>query len=126
VPISESLIRVGAYDPRISADCARELLTSVDPPTAIFAANDVSAIAVIGAAAGLGFDVPGDLSVVGFDNIPESALCSPPLTTVSQPIRQMGERSVQLLLRLLRGDQVEATHITLATELVVRQSARAR
>jgi LacI family transcriptional regulator len=53
-------------------------------------------------------------------------LCSPPLTTVSQPIRQMGERSVQLLLRLLRGDQVEATHVTLATDLVVRQSTRAR
>lgn len=125
VPVSDDLVRVGAYDPQVSAECARELLTSANPPTAIFAANDVSAIAVIGAAAELGLDVPGDLSVVGFDNIPESALCSPPLTTVSQPIRQMGERSVQLLLRLLRGDQVEAIHITLATDLVVRQSARA-
>jgi LacI family transcriptional regulator len=63
---------------------------------------------------------------VGFDNIPESALCTPPLTTVNQPIRQMGERSIQLLLRLMRGDHIEATHITLQTDLVVRQSARAR
>ena len=63
----------------------------------------MSAIATIEAAAELGLRVPADLSVVGFDNIPESALCSPPLTTVNQPIRQMGERSIQLLLQLIRG-----------------------
>lgn len=126
VPVSEDLVLVGGYDAQASAECTRTLLTSADPPTAIFAANDVSAIAAIQAAVGLGLRVPADLSVVGFDNIPESALCAPPLTTVNQPIRQMGERSIQLLLRLMRGDHVEATHITLQTDLVVRQSARAR
>lgn len=126
VPVSEDLILVGGYDAQASADCTRTLLTSTQPPTAIFAANDVSAIAAIQAAVGLGLRVPADLSVVGFDNIPESALCAPPLTTVNQPIRQMGERSIQLLLRLMRGDHVEDTHITLQTDLVVRQSARAR
>ncbi len=126
VPVSEDLVMVGGYDAQASAECTRTLLTSADPPTAIFAANDVSAIAAIQAAVGLGLRVPSDLSVVGFDNIPESALCAPPLTTVNQPIRQMGERSIQLLLRLMRGDHVEATHITLQTDLVVRQSARAR
>jgi LacI family transcriptional regulator len=126
VPVSEDLVLVGGYDAQASAECTRALLTSNDPPTAIFAANDVSAIAAIQAAVGLGLRVPADLSVVGFDNIPESALCTPPLTTVNQPIRQMGERSIQLLLRLMRGDHVEATHITLQTDLVVRQSARAR
>ena len=125
-PVSEELVLVGGYDAQASAECTRTLLTSGEPPTAIFAANDVSAIAAIQAAVGLGLRVPGDLSVVGFDNIPESALCSPPLTTVNQPIRQMGERSIQLLLRLMRGDHIEATHITLQTDLVVRQSARAR
>ena len=126
VPVSEDLILVGGYDAQASADCTRTLLTSAQPPTAIFAANDVSAIAAIQAAVGLGLRVPAGLSVVGFDNIPESALCAPPLTTVNQPIRQMGERSIQLLLRLMRGDHVEDTHITLQTDLVVRQSARAR
>jgi LacI family transcriptional regulator len=126
VPVSEDLVLVGGYDAQASAECTRTLLTSADPPTAIFAANDVSAIAAIQAAVGLGLRVPADLSVVGFDNIPESALCAPPLTTVNQPIRQMGERSIQLLLRLMRGDHVEDTHITLQTDLVVRQSARAR
>jgi len=125
VPVSEDLVLVGGYDAQASAECTRTLLGSADPPTAIFAANDVSAIAAIQAAVGLGLRVPADLSVVGFDNIPESALCAPPLTTVNQPIRQMGERSIQLLLRLMRGDHVEDTHITLQTDLVVRQSARA-
>jgi LacI family transcriptional regulator len=126
VRVSDDLILVGGYDAETSAECARQLLTRDDPPTAIFGANDVSAIAAIEAATGLGLRVPADLSVVGFDNIPESALCSPPLTTVNQPIRQMGERSIQLLLQLMRGDRLESTHITLATDLVVRHSTRAR
>jgi LacI family transcriptional regulator len=126
VPVSEDLIRVGAYDPRISTEQARELLTSPDPPTAIFAANDVSAIATIEAAAQLGRSVPGDLSVVGFDNIPESALSTPALTTVAQPIRQMGEQSIHLLIQLIRGEAPETTHLTLATSLVIRHSSRAR
>jgi len=62
---------------------------------------------------------------VGFDNIPESALCSPPLTTVEQPIRTMGQRAVQLLISLIRDEPAEVTHVTLATKLVLRHSTRA-
>jgi LacI family transcriptional regulator len=98
------------------------LLSGPERPTAVFAANDVTAIATIEVALALGLRVPEDLSVVGFDNIPESALCVPPLTTVNQPIRTMGERAVDLLIRLIRGQPVERTHFTLATELVVRGS----
>lgn len=125
VTVDESLVLVGAYDAAVSRRQARQLLTAPDPPTAVFAANDMSAIATIQAAAELGLDVPGDLSVVGFDNIPESALSAPPLTTVSQPVRQMGQQSVELLMRLVRGEPVEVSHITLATDLVVRRSTRA-
>lgn len=64
--------------------------------------------------------------LTGFGNIPESALCAPPLTTVEQPIRKMGERSIELLLSLIRGERPQATHITLGTNLVIRQSTRAR
>ena len=110
----------------LSAEQARHLLTLPDPPTALFAANDVSAIAAIAAATDLGLRVPEDLSVVGFDNIPESALCTPPLTTVNQPIRQMGEQSIHLLLQLIRGQTPTQTHITLATSLVTRQSTQPR
>jgi LacI family transcriptional regulator len=125
VVVDERLIRAGAYDPEVSPEQARLLLTEPDPPTAVFAANDASAIATIEVATELGLRVPADLSVVGFGNIPESALCAPPLTTVEQPIRKMGERSIELLLSLIRGDKAEPTHITLAANLVIRQSTRA-
>jgi LacI family transcriptional regulator len=123
VAIDESLIAVGAYDPEVAADAARSLLIRPDPPTAVFAANDLSAIATIEAAKEFGLRVPADLSVVGFDNVPESALCMPPLTTVDQPIREMGRRAVESLVGLIRGEQPERRHITLETRLVVRQSS---
>ncbi|WP_410565569.1 LacI family DNA-binding transcriptional regulator [Amycolatopsis sp. cmx-4-61] len=121
----DDLIRVGAYDPAVSAASAHALLTGPDRPTAVFAANDISAIATVGAARELGLAVPDDLSVVGFDNVPESALCSPPLTTVDQPIREMGHRAIRMLIALINGDDVERTHVTLDTGLVVRHSTRA-
>jgi LacI family transcriptional regulator len=125
VTVDEDLIAVGAYDPAVSAESARRLLGGAAPPSAVFAANDVSAITTIEVATELGLRVPEDLSVVGFDNIPEAALCTPALTTVEQPIRTMGQRAVEMLIRLIRGEPVEVTHATLATSLVVRQSTRA-
>ncbi|MFI6025606.1 LacI family DNA-binding transcriptional regulator [Amycolatopsis magusensis] len=124
VPVDENLVQVGAYDPEVSAASARLLLDSPDRPTAVFAANDLSAIATVEVANELGLRVPEDLSVVGFDNIPESVLCVPPLTTVEQPIREMGRRAIQLLIPLINGEQPEPTHVTLDTRLVVRQSTR--
>ncbi|SDG60406.1 LacI family transcriptional regulator [Lentzea fradiae] len=124
LPVDENLVRRGDYEADIAAESARRLLREPDRPTAVFAANDITAIAVIQAAQELGLRVPEDLAVVGFDNIPESALCTPPLTTVQQPIREMGHRAVELLVRLINGDEPTDTHITLSTELVVRQSTR--
>jgi LacI family transcriptional regulator len=124
LPLEPDLIKVGAYDPEIAVDAARELLTGPTRPSAIFAANDLSAIATIDVARQLGLRVPEDLSVVGFDNVPESVLCTPPLTTVDQPIRLMGQRAVEMLVQLIRGEDVPATHVTLATRLVVRQSTQ--
>jgi LacI family transcriptional regulator len=125
IDVDEDLVLVGDYDAEVSQRQARTLLTGQNRPTAVFAANDMSAIATMETAAELGLRVPADLSVVGFDNIPESALCSPPLTTVSQPVRQMGQRSIELLLQLIRGEPADVNHITLATDLVVRQSTQA-
>lgn len=124
ISVDDGLLRVGAYDPLVSLTAATELLSLPDRPTAVFAANDLTAIATIEAAAGLGLRVPDDLSVVGFDNVPESVLCTPPLTTVEQPIREMGRRAVLMLIGLIRGSSDEATHLTLATRLVVRDSTR--
>jgi LacI family transcriptional regulator len=125
IAVEPDLVGMGAYDPEIAVSAARELLTGPGRPTAVFAANDLSAIATIDMAGDLGLRVPEDLSVVGFDNVPESALCTPPLTTVDQPIRLMGQRAVEMLVDLIRGADVPTRHVTLATELVVRRSTRA-
>lgn len=123
--VDEDLLRLGAYDPERAGTAARELLELPDPPTAIFAANDRSALATLEVAAELGIDVPRRLSVVGFDDIPESVLASPPLTTVRQPIRQMGFDATTMLVALIEGDQPREVHAELATTLVPRGSTAA-
>ncbi|MDX8035719.1 LacI family DNA-binding transcriptional regulator [Lentzea sp. BCCO 10_0856] len=124
VPVDGSLIRRGDYDYDVAARSTRDLLSGPNRPTAMFAANDISAIAAIETAAELGLRVPEDLSVVGFDNIPESVMCTPALTTVQQPIREMGHRAVTLLVRLINREEPDETHITLGTDLVIRHSTR--
>jgi LacI family transcriptional regulator len=122
VAIDEDLLQAGDYQAAASTRAARRLLEAPDPPTAIFAANDTSAIATIVVAQELGLRVPEDLSVIGFDNLPESMLCTPPLTTVEQRIHEMGARAMEMLVRLIRGEPLDRTHVTLDTRLVVRQT----
>ncbi|MGW6929229.1 LacI family DNA-binding transcriptional regulator [Lentzea sp. NPDC054927] len=124
VPVDGSLIRRGDYDYDVAARSTRDLLIGPNRPTAVFAANDISAIAAIETAVELGLRVPEDLSVIGFDNIPESVMCTPALTTVQQPIREMGRRAVTLLVRLINREDPDETHITLGTDLVIRHSTR--
>lgn len=119
------LVRVGGYTREATEGPARELLEQSEPPTAIFAANDVSAIATIDVARSMGVSVPDDLSVIGFDNIPESALSQPALTTIDQSIQAMGFEGMRMLIQLIDDPDAEPTHLTLPTELVVRQSSRA-
>lgn len=104
---------------------ASELL-DLDPlPTAIFAFNDNMAIGAMQAARARGLRVPEDLSIVGFDDLEEAALVTPALTTVRQPLAEMGRMAVSLLLRLLDKQRVEALRVELATKLVVRESTAA-
>jgi LacI family transcriptional regulator len=117
------LIRVGDYELEMSEAPARELLTLDDRPTAIFAANDLSAIQTMHVARSLGLTIPGDVSVVGFDNIPESAFTGTPLTTIDQSIQEMGRQAVELLIDLIEGDSERPQQITLPTRLVVRESS---
>ncbi|AYF27149.1 MULTISPECIES: LacI family DNA-binding transcriptional regulator [Micromonospora] len=123
VPVDEQLVRVGGFRTETAASTAAELLALPDRPTAIFAGNDLSAISTVDVARGLGLGVPDDLSVIGFDNIPESALVDPPLTTIRQPLQRMGAESLRLLIDLIAGVERD-THIQLPTELVVRASCR--
>ncbi|MCA0145612.1 LacI family DNA-binding transcriptional regulator [Blastococcus sp. LR1] len=123
LPVDRSLMRSGGFEPELAREAARDLLSRAEPPTAVFAANDLSALATLEVARELGLDVPGRLSLVGFDNIPESALADPPLTTVHQPMRRMGEEATTMLLGLIAGEAVETPQRVLATSVVVRASS---
>ena len=123
--VDEALLLPGGFEPEPARAAAHALLSLPEPPTAIFAANDLSALATLEAAAELGLDVPSQLSVLGFDNIPESALAHPPLTTVEQPIRRMGHDAIDILVRLIAGEDQAEVHVTLGTTLVVRRSTAA-
>jgi LacI family transcriptional regulator, galactose operon repressor len=122
IAVDPNLIRVGDYELEMSQEPARQLLTLADRPTAVFAANDLSAMQTMHVARTLGLGVPGDVSVVGFDNIPESALIEPPLTTIDQSIQEMGRRAVELLIDVIDGATGRVRQVTLPTRLVVRQS----
>ena len=125
IAVDPGLMRVAGYRRASAHEPARELLTLDERPTAIFAANDLSAIGTMDVASELGISIPDDLSLIGFDNIHESALTTPALTTINQPIQEMGSAAVDLLVHLINGSGDRDTHVRLPTELVERGSTRA-
>ncbi|MGH8891295.1 MAG: LacI family DNA-binding transcriptional regulator [Acidothermaceae bacterium] len=104
---------------------ANKLLALDHPPTAIFASSDQMAFGVYEAARQHGLRVPTDLSIVGFDDLPEARWASPPLTTVRQPLSEMGMLAARTVLRIVRGEEIETMRFELATQLVVRESTAA-
>jgi LacI family transcriptional regulator len=98
------------------------LLDLPQPPTAIFAGNDNIAIGTIQAARARGVRVPEDLSVVGFDDVEHATIVTPALTTIRQPLAEMGRMAVSMLVRLLERQGIETLHVELGTRLVVRDS----
>lgn len=125
VPFDPELVRVGGYDPDTALGSARELLSLPDRPTAIFAANDVSAIQTMNVAKELGLAIPDELSVIGFDNIPESVFAEPALTTIDHAIHDQGYEAALMLIRLIDEPGTGQTEVRLPTRLVVRQTCRA-
>ena len=101
---------------------ARLLLELEDPPTAIFASNDNLAIGAMRAVFERGLGIPRDISIVGFDDSGLASNVFPRLTTVRQPLGELGRTAVSLLNRLLNGQRTEALRIELATQLIVRES----
>jgi LacI family transcriptional regulator len=101
---------------------AGQLFELPDRPTAIFAFNDMLAIGAMRAAQAWGIRVPEELSIVGFDDTFEASIVTPTLTTVRQPLAEMGRMAVNQLMRLLQNQRIEALHIELETKLVVRES----
>jgi LacI family transcriptional regulator len=123
IPLAPELIQMGDYSTAMGFSCTQRLLNLPDPPTAIFAANDQSALGVLKAAKEAGVRVPDELSVIGFDNIPEADYCG--LTTVDQFIDRMGYVATEMLVDLIRGKPRESSVYKVPTRLIVRHTCRA-
>lgn len=121
IGFESSLVRPGLFG---VADglATRDLLSGENAPTAVFAANDMVACGVLDAARLCGRTVPDDLSVVGFDDTIAAAVSAPPLTTVRQPLADMGALAMRTCVDALRGTPPLSSHVQLATSLVVRGS----
>jgi len=122
IELDPMLITQGDYTSPAGYDCTRELLSLPNPPTAIFAANDQTAIGTYQAAEELGIRIPEDLSVVGFDNISEAKYMG--LTTVDQFLASMGFIATQMLFRLINGEPLDEKTHKMPTQLVERTSCQ--
>lgn len=120
--VDRHLVGSGRYRDDTVREAARTMLSRRDRPTAVFAANDISAIAVIQVAAELGLRIPEDVSVVGFDDVPDASQFTPALTTVRQRMQRLGEAAVGMLRGFIEGRQMDQTRVQLPTELIVRST----
>ena len=118
IEVRDDYVREGTRLPHVARAVAAELLALPERPTAVFAASDTQAIGVLEAARALGISVPGELSVIGFDDIEVASYVG--LTTVRQPLVESGRRGATLLLEVLAGEPVAPLHEMLPLELVVR------
>lgn len=121
-PVPDGYVQSGQFRFEDGVVGATALLALPEPPTAVFAACDETAVGVVEAARTHGLRVPEDLSVVGFDDTQLAYHSAPPLTTVRQPLREMGGVAVRTALRMAAGEKLDSHHVELATELVVRSS----
>jgi LacI family transcriptional regulator len=120
LPYDEQLVRFGNFAPESGYEMARSLLQESPQPTALFVASDVVAFGAMSAIRELGLTIPGDIALVGFDDVPLARYTNPPLTTIRLPATELGKKAGQTLVSLIQEGKGEQT--LLKTELVVRMS----
>jgi DNA-binding LacI/PurR family transcriptional regulator len=125
VPVDPALVCQGDFHVAEGLEYGRELLALPDPPTAVFAANDLQALGVYQAAWYAGLRIPEHLSVVGFDDLPVAQWIGPQLTTVRQPLTEMAATATTMLIRLAQDDPPPNVRLELSTTLIVRESTAA-
>lgn len=124
VEINADFVKQGSWTFRSGLREGRELLTMSKPPSAIMAANDQAAAGVIQAAWELGIKCPGQLSVVGFDDVPLAHQITPPLTTIKQPIFEIAKKAMSVLVEKIIPGTSQEISIQIPTELIIRNSTR--
>lgn len=123
LPFEETHVQYGEYNQSTGYELTKQILVMDPRPTAIFGANNFIAIGIMKALLDAGIKIPDEISVVGFDDLPEPLVVSPFLTVASQPSYEMGCRATHLLLeRLKNKDKSEQQQIILPTEMIVRRS----
>jgi LacI family transcriptional regulator len=122
IAFDERYVRIGNYKYESGMEAAQYFLELEERPTAIFAATDEMAIGAIHAIQDAGLSVPGDVSVIGVDNIRMASMVRPQLTTVAQPMYDIGAVSMRLLTKLMKKESVEQAKVVLPHELIVRRS----
>ena len=125
VTADPELVRYGDFHHETGFSGANELLSLSRPPTAIFAASDQQALGAYEALRRHGLQVPKDISVIGFDDLPTAKWASPPLTTIRQPLAEMAAMATRILMGSIAGSEPETLRIEMATSLVVRESTAA-
>ncbi len=122
LPFDRSLVRSGSSRTVPAREAVRTLMAAGDPPTAIVSANNAMTVGVLRGLRELGRRVPGDVAVVAFDDFAWADLMNPSLTTVAQPIADMGNLAARLLIKRIGGDEGPARHLTLPTTFQHRAS----
>lgn len=122
IEFDPQLVSEGEYTIWSGVNAANKLCTLKETPTAIVCMNDEMAIGTIQSLKAHGFSVPGDVSVTGFDDIDYARYCDPPITTIAQPVEDMGRIAVDLLLRLIEGEELTEEQHVLPHDFIVRKS----
>ena len=108
IPFNPAYMYLGNWFYQDGVECCRKLMTLPDPPTAIFAMNDMMAYGILNTSHEMGIRIPEDLSVIGYDNLTMSPFSYPALTTVELPFQEMGRKAAELLIRILEGSLPES------------------
>jgi LacI family transcriptional regulator, repressor for deo operon, udp, cdd, tsx, nupC, and nupG len=122
--VESFLIQEGDFSYESGFNLMMKFLALDQPPTAVFAANDEMAIGAIKAIKSKGLRVPDDISVVGFDDIKFASIVEPALTTIAQPMFDIGMKAMELLLKLINKDPLEKNQYILEDKLIIRESSR--
>ncbi len=122
LPYDEDIVRYGEFHAGSGFQAMEELLALAEPPTAAFVASDEVAVGALAALHQHGIRVPGEMAIVGFDDIPVARFLVPSLTTIRLPAYELGVRAADMLIKTIRGEEVAESQVVLRTELVIRES----